>query len=186
MWWRRPHAEFIRGKGDGNRRALRRVVAAGPAPGLLAYADDEPVGWCAVAPRDAYPRLARSRVLAPVDDRRVWSITCFFVTRHWRGRGVSRALLEDAAQFARRHGARLLEGYPVDRPGRSADAFVYTGLASTFTRAGFRQVARRSPTRPVVRRALGRPAPTRRGGPERASEAERSSRSPVRAPGPAT
>jgi GNAT superfamily N-acetyltransferase len=156
MWWRRPRADFVRGKGDGNRRAFRRVVAAGPPPGVLAYAGGQPVGWCAIAPRDAYPRFIRSRVLAPVDDAPVWSITCFFVARAWRGRGVTRALIEAAARFARGRGARLVEGYPVDAHDRQADAFVYTGLASTFTKAGFQEVARRSPTRPIVRRAAGR------------------------------
>ena len=77
---------------------------------------------------------------------------------------MSRALLEEAARFARRQDARLLEGYPVDRPGRSADAIVYTGLASAFAKAGFRELARRSPTRPIVRRSLGRLTPARLGG----------------------
>ncbi len=154
MWWRLPHAAWQQGKGAGNRRALRRVVATGPPPGILAYADGQPVGWCAVAPRAAYPRLARSRALAPVDDAPVWSLTCFFVARPWRGRGLTRALLDAAAADVRRRGGRVLEGYPIERSARTADAFVYTGLASTFRRAGFHEVARRSRTRPIMRRAL--------------------------------
>jgi GNAT superfamily N-acetyltransferase len=154
MWWRRPRAEFVRGKGAGNRRAFRRVVEAGPPPGVLAYAGGEPVGWCAVAPRSDYPRLSGSRVLAPVDDAPVWSVTCFFVARPWRGRGVSRALLEAAARYARRRGARTVEGYPVDGRGKQPDVFVYTGLPSAFAKAGFTEVARRSPTRPIVRRTV--------------------------------
>lgn len=154
MWWRLPHAVFQRGKGDRNRRAFRKLVAAGPPPGILAYAGGEPVGWCAVAPRAAYPRLAHSRVLAPVDDAPVWSVTCFFVTRGWRGRGISQALLAAVAAFVRRRGGRLLEGYPIDARAKRADVFVYTGLASSFAGARFREVARRSPTRPIVRRAL--------------------------------
>jgi GNAT superfamily N-acetyltransferase len=161
MWWRLPHAEWKRKKGASNRRAFRRVVEAGPPPGVLAYAGDEPVGWCALAPRADYPRLGGSRVLAPVDATPVWSVTCFFVARPWRGRGLTRALLDAAAAYARGRGARVLEGYPVEVRARTADAFVYTGLASAFAKAGFREVARRSPTRPLVRRAL-RPGP--RGG----------------------
>jgi GNAT superfamily N-acetyltransferase len=133
---------------------LRRLVAGGAVPGLLAYAGREPVGWCAIAPRDEYPRLGRSRTLAPVDDRAVWSITCFFVRRGWRGKGVTRALVDAAVEHVRKRGGRLVEAYPVDPRGATADAWLYTGLASTFLRAGFREVARRSPTRPIVRKAV--------------------------------
>ncbi len=154
MWWRLLHAAWQRQKGAGNKRAFRKVVTAGPPPGVLAYAGDRPVGWCAVAPRTDYPRFGRSRVLAPVDDEPVWSVTCFFVARPWRGRGVSRALLEAATRYARARGGRIVEGYPIDAKGKAPDVFVYTGLASAFEQAGFREVARRSPTRPIMRRAL--------------------------------
>lgn len=151
MWWRLPAAVWRAQRGQGNRRALREVVRRGPPPGLLAYADGEPAGWCALAPRAVYVRLATSRTLQPVDDRPVWSVVCFFVAKAWRGRGVGRALLEAAKGFARAGGARCLEGYPVEPNRRQADAFVYTGLAATFRRAGFGEVARRSPTRPILR-----------------------------------
>lgn len=152
MWWRQTHAEFERKKGPANRRALNALVRRGPAPGLLAYRDGEPAGWCCVGPRAAFPRLARSRILAPVDDAPVWSVVCFFVAKDHRGRGLTVQLLEAAKSHARRGGAQTLEGYPVEpKQGRAAPAFVYTGLASAFRRAGFSEVARRSPTRPVMR-----------------------------------
>lgn len=154
MWWKLPYAEWTAQKGRGNRAALERAVGSGGIPGILAYAGGEPVGWCAIEPRRAYPRLARSRVLKPVDDRDVWSITCFFVARSHRRRGVTRGLVEAAVAHARRRGAALIEAYPVDpRKAAVADAFVFTGLASTFRRAGFEEVARRSATRPIMRRA---------------------------------
>lgn len=152
MWWRRPKAEFERGKGAVNRNALRLLVRQGAPTGVLAYAGDRPVGWCSIAPRDQFPRLAGSRILAPVDDAAVWSIVCLFVARDWRRHGVSIGLLRAAVAHARRLGARLVEGYPVEpRAGRQPDAFVWTGLASAFERAGFREVARRSETRPIMR-----------------------------------
>ncbi len=161
MYMRLSLAEFMRGKGDGNRRALRARVAKRP-PGLLAYAGDEPVAWVAVAPRVEYARLANSRVLAPVEGERVWSAPCFYVKASHRGAGLSGALLEAAAAFAAKHGAGALEGYPsVNRGERQPAAFVWTGFESTFRRAGFREIARRSPTRPILRRTFGR-APTAR------------------------
>ncbi|MFN2431656.1 MAG: GNAT family N-acetyltransferase [Gemmatimonadota bacterium] len=124
MWWRRPRSEFTRGKGDGNRRAMRRIFAAGEVPGLLAYAGGEPVGWCAVAPRERYPVLGRSRTLKPVDAEPVWSVVCFFVARPWRRSGVTVRLLDAAVEFAAERGATVVEGYPVDpRSGSLPDAF---------------------------------------------------------------
>jgi GNAT superfamily N-acetyltransferase len=156
MTWRLSSADFARLKGEGNRRALRALVDSGEPPGLLAYVGDEPAAWCAVAPREAYPRLDRSRVLARVDDQPVWSVSCFYVARPFRRSGLSLALLEAAVAHARERGARIVEGYPIEpRQGRVPDVFVWTGLASTFREAGFQEVARRSETRPILRRGVG-------------------------------
>src|SRR5512136_1097330 len=96
QFWKQSQAEYRAGKGEPNRRAFRRQVAAGVVPGLLAYAGDEPVGWVAVEPRSAYARLAKARNLVAVDAAPVWSAPCFFVKRGWRGRGVAGRLLEAA------------------------------------------------------------------------------------------
>ena len=164
QWARKSHADFRRDAGAVNRRSLRKLVASGEPPGLLAYLGGTVVGWCAVAPREAYVRLAGSRVLAPVDARPVWSAPCFFVAKEARGRGVTVALLRAAADYAASHGADTIEGYPLDTRGvRTPAAFAWWGLAPAFSRAGFREVARRSPTRPIMRRRL-RPARRRRRG----------------------
>ena len=139
---------------------MQRLAKAGAKPGLLAYADGQPVGWCAVAPREEYERFATSRVLKPVDDQLVWSVTCFFIARTYRRWGLTRQLLDAAAEFAMRQGAKILEGYPVEPRRDQPDAFVYTGLASAFRKTGFKEVARRSPSRPIFRRQL---KPLRRG-----------------------
>ncbi len=143
--------------GEPNRRAFKRVVEAGPPPGLLAYVRGEPVGWIAIAPRPEYRRLERSRVLQPVDGEPVWSVPCFFVARSERGRGLTVALLRAACEWARDRGARIVEGYPVDPKGKpQAAAFVFPGLVATFEAAGFREALRRSDRRPIMRRTLRR------------------------------
>ena len=156
MWWRQKHSEFERNKGERNRKAMKALVESGEVPGILAYDGGRPVAWCSVAPRESFPRLSRSRILKPVDDEPVWSVVCFFIARSHRGRGVSRAILEAAAEHAGRQGARIVEGYPIEpKKGKTADLFVYTGLASVFRKAGFDEVARRSETRPIMRLRLG-------------------------------
>jgi GNAT superfamily N-acetyltransferase len=155
MHWRLTRAEYERHKGADNRAALRDLVASGPPPGLLAYAGEQPVGWCAIGPRADFPTLDRSRVLRRVDDTPVWSVVCFFVARHCRGRGVASELLDAALRYAAREGARVVEAYPVEpRKPHMPDVFAFTGTAAMFRQAGFVEVARRSATRPVMRLVL--------------------------------
>lgn len=152
MVWRLTTREWTAGKGAGNRRAMRRLVESGARPGVLAYRDRVAIGWCAVAPRRDYPALARSRVLRPVDDEPVWSISCLFIRKAERRSGLSTQLLRAAVEFAARRGARQVEGYPIEPTmERTPDPFVWTGLPSAFRRAGFTEVARRSRNRPIMR-----------------------------------
>jgi GNAT superfamily N-acetyltransferase len=151
--------------------AVRTTSAAGRAPGLVAYRDGKAVGWVSVGPREDYDRLAHSKVLAPLDERPVWSIVCFVVSKQARGQGIAHALLAAAIAYAREHGATLLEAYPIEpvehrlsRPskgGRVPAGYAFAGTVSMFERAGFEVVARRqfnktSPVQPILRRRIRR------------------------------
>jgi GNAT superfamily N-acetyltransferase len=162
MAWRLSRTQWERQRGKQNRQALADLVAANEPLGVIAYADGEPVGWCAIAPRDAYPTLERSRTLRRVDDTPVWSVTCFFIARHARRQGVSGALLRAAIGYAAANGATVVEGYPVDPGKQWPDAFAWTGLVQVFREAGFAEVERRSPGRPIMRLGVSsRPAARR-------------------------
>jgi ribosomal protein S18 acetylase RimI-like enzyme len=138
-------------RAKANKKALKRLVEAGQTPGLVGYRSKVPVGWVSIGPREDYAKLARSPVMKPVDDQSVWSVICFVVPAQYRGQGVARALLAAAVAYARKHGAGLIEAYPVDRPGRSRDDAMWFGAKSMYDKAGFSEVARRKPQRPVVR-----------------------------------
>ena len=133
---------------------MKALVDRGTVPGLIGYENGVPVAWVSLGPRDDYPKLRRSPLMKPVDERPVWSIVCFFVDRKARGRGLSERMLRAAVDYARSCGARLVEAYPVDKDKRSHPDFMFFGAKSMYDRAGFREVARRRPTRPVMRRAL--------------------------------
>jgi len=138
-----------------NRAGLRGLVKAGRPPGLVAYHDEIPVGWISVGPREEFLKLQRSPVMKPVDNAQgIWSVICFVVPPVYRGQGVAHALLKGAIAYARQHGAKLIEAYPVDKLVRSHDDAMWFGPKSMYDRAGFKEVARRKPTRPVVRLKL--------------------------------
>lgn len=153
MLWRLPRKQYESQKGDGNRKAIKALVESGEVPGLLGYLDGRPVGWCAVAPREHYPALKRSRILKPVDDQPCWSVSCLFVHHEHRKKGISTQLLRAAIDYVRGKDVQVLEGYPVEPKGDKPipPAFAWTGIPKAFEAVGFSEVARRSPTRPIMR-----------------------------------
>ena len=131
---------------------MRTLVENGTDPGILAYAGEQAVGWCSVAPREEFVRLGTSRILKQVDDVPVWSISCLFIRRNYRNRGVSVAILKAAIDFVAERGGTVVEGYPVEpKSAAMPPAFAWTGIASAYRRAGFREHRRGSATRPIMR-----------------------------------
>ena len=126
--------------------------------GLVAYWESEPAGWCAVEPRTAYSRLLRMRVPwsgrdEDKTDENIWAVTCFVVRGGYRRRGIATALAAAAAQFARDHGARAIEGYArvVQEGDRFVPAYLYVGTLGLFAAAGFHEVSRPTAKRAVMR-----------------------------------
>ncbi len=153
MYWRLG-PDYRRRPRERNRAALRALARRVPPPGLIAFDDDLAVGWCQVTPRAELPWLDRARSLGRVDDLPVWSLSCFYVRRSHRGRGVTSALIAAALRVAKQAGAPALEAYPVETAAPKSTSNLFTGTASTFRRAGFKTVARRSPARPIMRHDL--------------------------------
>lgn len=162
-WFRFRGRDFTNSNAAQNRadfEAATADLAPQRAPGLVAYQDDVAVGWTSLGPREDFDRLVHARVLGPVDDVPVWSIVCFVVARTARGRGVGRALLAAAIDYARDHGATTLEAYPVDAGSRRiTSANAAGGTLTMFEHAGFevitwRQANPRTTPRPIVRLAL--------------------------------
>lgn len=155
MAWRRPGREWEEHKGASNKRAFRRLVTGDKASGVLAFAGDEPVGWCSVGPRAAFRSLETKRSLKTDWDEDTWSVTCFFIRREWRDRRVGSQLLEGAVDLARAQGARRIEGYPVvPYQQRMPGAFAWTGLPRMFERQGFRPLPDPPGKRPIYVRAF--------------------------------
>src|SRR6266496_789133 len=91
MWPRVPKGgkAWEGAKGPKNREAFRRLVKAGKVSGILAFAGDEPVGWCSFGPRGTFPRLERVRAIQREWSEDTWSIVCFYIPARWRRCGVA-------------------------------------------------------------------------------------------------
>ena len=113
--------------GATSKEQLCSLVDSGVVPGLVGYLDGEPVGWISLGPREDFLKLRRSPIMKPVDDTEVWSVVCTYVAKAHRGEGLQRRLLEHAVDWAREQGVRTLEAYPVDKPERSHDDFMFFG-----------------------------------------------------------
>lgn len=145
MLWRVPslgkHWDTV--KGEPNRKSFRTLARSGQALGCLAFIDEEPVGWCGVGPREHYLYLQRSWTIPKPGICKAWCVSCFFVARHWRGKGVAGRLLNAAVDYASSEGAAAIEGYPsVPKSDTNPipPAFAHTGVPRLFASAGFRKV----------------------------------------------
>jgi GNAT superfamily N-acetyltransferase len=148
----------VRGNLDNSAKkaTMASLVQAGTPVGVLAYEGDVPVGWCSVAPRETYVKLARSRTMprATPQDASTWTVLCFFVPRDHRGRGITRVLLHGAVAYARKSRAKFVEGYPFDTAGVSS---THRGHSSIFAAEGFERHGSRWEF-PLSRRAATRRA----------------------------
>ena len=150
--WRQMPAEFKKNKGAVNKELFKSVVEKNKLCGVLAYYKNEPIAWCAIAPREDFIKLNNSKVLKKIDDNPVYSITCFFIIKKFRRMGVSVNLLKGVIKICEKKGIKIIEGYPVHPYSKNIpSAFAWTGIYSAFMKAGFIIAAERSKSRPVLR-----------------------------------
>ncbi len=153
MYYRLKKADFQEGKTDnGNKEAMKELVWEDKPTGVLAFYEEQPIAWCAFAPREDFMKLENSRVHKRIDDKAVWSIPCTFIDKRFRRMGVSVALLKGVVQYARSQGIKVVEAYPtIPTQETLPDSFAWIGLYKSFERAGFEIVDRTSKHRPMVR-----------------------------------
>jgi GNAT superfamily N-acetyltransferase len=159
MWWRLPRGGKLweESKGAKNKRAFKRLVTSGKVFGCVAFAGEEPVGWCCAGPRGDFPRLARTKALQTDWSDHTWSVVCFYIRAGRRHQGVATTLLKEAVKLARDNGATELEGYPVRPKKDGADmpaAFAWTGVPKLFEKHRFRNVTPPGNSRDIYCKAI--------------------------------
>lgn len=152
MHWRLTNKEYERNKGSGNKQLFYDLIISKAPLGILAFFQGEPIAWCSVSPRDSLPRLETSRILKRVDNKPVWSITCLFLKKEFRRKGLSKSIIKAACDYAKAQGASIIEAYPIiPKKEKMPDAFAWVGFANAFEQAGFEAVAQPSETRLYMR-----------------------------------
>lgn len=152
MSWRLKKSDFEKQKGTMNKEAMKSLVEKHENIGVLAYIGSNVIGWCAVAPREVYLRLEKSRVLKRIDDKPVWSISCIYIAKAYRRKGVSAILIKGAIEYCKANGATIIEAYPVvTYSSKVPDAFMWKGIPTTFEKLGFVVAKRRSNSNPIMR-----------------------------------
>jgi GNAT superfamily N-acetyltransferase len=153
MYWRIGSA-YTQQPREKNKAMFKAVVRKGPPPGLLAFSGELCVGWAQITPRASLPGLDRARYTPKVDDMPVWSISCFYIRKGWRGKGVMTALVDGAVAYAKKQQAPAVEAYPMTTDVKRSNSGMYTGSASSFAKAGFKTVAEPAKHRPTMRLSL--------------------------------
>ncbi len=146
MVWRTLPSKSRRNKA-AKKQAIKDRIMEGQPVGLLGYRGTEPVAWCSVAPRGTFRDLGGLRD----DGIVVWSLVCMFVKPELRGLGISKQLILAALELARRHGAAVLEAYPVDPESPS---YRFMGFVPVFKELGFKEVGKAGSRRHVMRMDL--------------------------------
>jgi len=152
MYFRLPYKDFQENKPDGNKKMIKQLVNKRMPQGLIAFLNNEPVGWIALAPREDYMKLENSRVFKRIDEKPVWSITCFFVRKEFRHMGLSQQLIKGAIDFAKKKMIKALEAYPaIPYAEKVPHPFLWVGVLSSFIKNGFKIVRQNSKSRAMVR-----------------------------------
>jgi GNAT superfamily N-acetyltransferase len=155
MLFRLSAKEFASNKYDGNRDMMRKIVSEAKPTGLIAIYQGKAVGWIALAPREDYIKIEKSRTLKRIDDKPVWSITCFFIKKEFRRMGLSQKMIEAVIEYAGKNKIKTLEAYPViPYADKTPPPFLWIGVLSAFTRNGFVIVQRNGKSKTIVRKLI--------------------------------
>ena len=144
MLWRQQNKAFSSNKGAGNKMAMKSLIDNGYEPGILLFDGTEAIAWCSVSPREDFVYFKNTRNLKPVDEKPVWAISCLFVKKEYRGKGVSRQLIESVLDFVRQKSGNIVEAYPsIPKKEKIPAVFAWTGVVAAFEKAGFELIENR-------------------------------------------
>jgi len=152
MYWRLPHKQYEAHRGQGNKEKLKSLIQNQAHLGVMAFDHDLPIAWCSVSPKTELPRIQTSRLFKNTSEvKDTWSITCLYIHKDHRGRGMSGTIISTAADYAFDHGAANIEAFPIIPKSKIPAVFAWVGFVNSFERAGFKKIVQVSDTRALMR-----------------------------------
>ncbi len=142
-----------------NRKDKRRLVEKGQSHAILVYENETPVGWCQYGLKEELPRIDAGRGYRKVEPlsetEKLWRITCFFVDKDHRGKGVAKLALNAALESIRKQGGGIVEAYPVVSKKMAAVAeWRWFGTPSMFKKEGFTKIAHLGTSGVLMRKTI--------------------------------
>ncbi|MBS1599147.1 MAG: GNAT family N-acetyltransferase [Bacteroidetes bacterium] len=152
MLFRLSYKEFQSNKPHGNKLLMQKIVFASKPTGLMAIYNDKAIGWIAFAPREDYIKIEKARTLKRIDDKPVWSITCFFIRKEFRRMGISKIMIKSLLDYAKKKNIKTLEAYPaIPYDDKVPPPFLWVGVLSAFLQNGFKIVQQNGKSKAIVR-----------------------------------
>jgi hypothetical protein len=150
--------EFLtKGHGPTNKMAKKALVRRRKTHGIIVYSGKTPVGWVQYGPKPELPRLDASKTYQSLSldnkEKKLWRITCFFVDRDNRKRGVAGFGLNAALASIKKKGGRLVEAYPSTKPNKGS-SLMWSGTVSMFENAGFETASQLGKSSVVMRKTV--------------------------------
>jgi GNAT superfamily N-acetyltransferase len=154
--WFHPACAEKGGSPGGNRAYKERLVREGKAHAALVFDGDVAVAWCEYGSPDELPNIYHLKEYnAGLDKEPDYRLTCFFVDRDYRRKGVAAVALRGALELIAKAGGGVVEGYPQDTLGkRTSGSFLYNGTRSLFEKAGFSYERSKGKNHCVMRRTV--------------------------------
>ena len=139
---------------DDNRALKQRLVDEGRAHAALVFDGDEAVAWCEYGSPEELPNIYhRKQYDAELDKLPDYRITCIFVDKKYRRKGLSAVALGGALDLISQAGGGAVEGYPHDNHGQKMSV-LYNGTRSLFERAGFSYIRPKGTKNCVMRKQI--------------------------------
>lgn len=139
---------------EGNRSLKQRRVDEGRAHAALVYDGDEAIAWAEYGSPDELPNIYHRKQYEEERDLLPdYRVTCIFVDRRYRHRGLSAIALQGAIDLIAAAGGGVVEGYPHDNQGKKK-AVLYNGTRKLFEEKGFDYIRSKGQGNCVMRRTV--------------------------------
>jgi GNAT superfamily N-acetyltransferase len=132
MVWRMTKDELKQNNPACRKEFIKQRVWLNTPIGILGYFKNEAIAWCSIAPKETHQRLGGDENL-----KNIWSITCFYIKKEYRKKGLMKFLIKSAENYAKENGAEYIEAYPVEE---NSPSYKFMGFVKTFEEMEFKFV----------------------------------------------